>query len=73
MVQMKIRGNPIGLMVDMGVEHSVVTQPVSPLSNKHTTITGTTEYWVHCSFLMARQCNLGSHEGMNSSISMIAL
>jgi hypothetical protein len=48
-------------MVDMGTEHSVVTQPVGPLSNKHTTIIGATGDWVCHPFLMARQCNLGSH------------
>jgi hypothetical protein len=38
MTQIKIGGHPIDLMVDTGTEHSVVTQPVGPLSNKHTTI-----------------------------------
>jgi hypothetical protein len=37
---MKIRGYPIDLMVDTGTEYSVVTQPVDPLFNKHTTIIG---------------------------------
>jgi chemotaxis protein histidine kinase CheA len=40
---MKIGGHPIDLMVDtVGTEHSVVTQPVGPLSKRHTTITGAT-------------------------------
>jgi hypothetical protein len=38
MIQIKIGGHPVDLMVDTGTEHSVVTQPVGPLSNKHTTI-----------------------------------
>jgi hypothetical protein len=46
MAQMKIGGHPVDLMVDMGAEHSVVTQPVSPLSNKYTTITGATGNWI---------------------------
>jgi hypothetical protein len=37
MVQMKLEDHPIDLMVDTGTEHSVVTQPVGPLSKKHTT------------------------------------
>jgi hypothetical protein len=41
-------------MVDMGTEHSVVTQPVGPFSNKHTTIIGATRDQVHCPFIMAR-------------------
>jgi hypothetical protein len=62
MVQMKIGGHPTDLMVDTGAEHSVVTQPVGPLPNKHTTIIGATGDWVHRPFLMTTQCNLGSHE-----------
>jgi hypothetical protein len=49
-------------MVDTDAEHSVVTQPVGPLSNKHTTIIGATGDRVHYPFLMVRGCNLGSHE-----------
>jgi hypothetical protein len=51
---MKIGGYPIDLMVDTGAEHSVVTQPEGPLSDKHTTIIGAIGDWVHCPFLMAR-------------------
>jgi hypothetical protein len=46
----------------MGAECSVVTQPLDPLSNKHTTTTGVTGDGVHNPFLMARQCDLGSHK-----------
>jgi hypothetical protein len=35
---MKIGGHPADLMVDMGVDYSVVTPPVGPLSKRHTTI-----------------------------------
>jgi hypothetical protein len=61
-IHKKIGGHPIDLMVDMGADHSVVTQPVGPLSNKHTTIIGATGDQVCHPFLMARQCNLGNHE-----------
>jgi hypothetical protein len=51
---MKIGSHPNDLMVDIGTEHSVVTQAVGPLSNKHTTIIGATGDQVCCPFLMAR-------------------
>jgi hypothetical protein len=51
---MKIGGHPIDHMMDTGAEHSIVTQPVGPLSNKHTTIIGATEDWVCFPFLMVR-------------------
>jgi hypothetical protein len=59
---MKIGGHPIDLMVDMGTEHSAVTQLVGPLSKKHTTIIGITGDWTCRPFLVSRQCNLGSNE-----------
>jgi hypothetical protein len=59
---MKIGGHSTDIMVDMGAKHSVVTQAVGPLSNKHTTIIGAIENQAHHSFLVARQCTLGSHE-----------
>jgi hypothetical protein len=31
-------------------------------SNKHMTFIGATGDWVHCLLLIARRCNLGSHE-----------
>jgi hypothetical protein len=40
MVRMKIGGHPTDLKVDTGADHSVVTQPVGPLSNKHTLLLG---------------------------------
>jgi hypothetical protein len=48
-------------MVDMGAEHSVVTQPVGPLSQKHATIIKATGNWAHHPFQVSRQCDLGSH------------
>jgi hypothetical protein len=62
MAQIRIGVHPVDLMVDTGTEHSVVTQPVSPLSQKHTTIIGATEDQACHPFLVSRQCNLGSHE-----------
>jgi hypothetical protein len=59
---MKIGDHAVVLMVDMGAEHSVVTQPMGSLFNKHASIIETTEDQVHHPFLMARQCNLESHE-----------
>jgi hypothetical protein len=59
---MKIGSHPNDLMVDIGTEHSVVTQAVGPLSNKHTTIIGATGDQFCHPFLMVRQYNLGSHE-----------
>jgi hypothetical protein len=39
---MKIGDHPVDIMVDMGAEHLVVTQPMGPLSTKHITIIGAT-------------------------------
>jgi hypothetical protein len=62
LVRIRIGGLPINLMVDTGAEHSVVTQPVGLLSQKHTTSIRAIEDWVCHPFLISRQCNLGSHE-----------
>jgi hypothetical protein len=51
---MKIGGYSVDLMVDMGKDHSVLTQPVGPLSKKHTTFIGATGDWAHCPFLVVR-------------------
>jgi hypothetical protein len=59
---MKIGGYPVDLKVDMGAEHSFVTQPVGPLSQKHTTTIGAAGDQAHHPLLESRQCNLGSHE-----------
>jgi hypothetical protein len=60
---MKIGGHPVDLMMDTGAEHSVVTQPESPLSNRHKTIIRATGAQVCYPFLTSRRCNLGSQEG----------
>jgi hypothetical protein len=70
---MKIGGHPIDLIVDPGAEHSVGTQPMGHLSQRHTTIIRATGDRARHPFLVSRQCNLGSHEDKNSSISPIAL
>jgi hypothetical protein len=49
-------------MVDTGAEHSAVTQPGSPLSQKYAAIIGAMRNWAHHPLLVSRQCNLGSHE-----------
>jgi hypothetical protein len=51
---MIIGDHSTALMVDTGTEHSVVTQPVDPLSKKHTAIVGATGDWAYCPFLVAR-------------------
>jgi hypothetical protein len=56
---MNIGGHPVDLMVDRGIEHSVVTQPVRPLSKRHTTIIGATEDQVYHPLLRAKQAILG--------------
>jgi hypothetical protein len=60
MVRIRIGGQPVDLMVGTGTEHLVVTQPVSPLSRKHTTIIRATG--AHNPFLVSRQHNVESHE-----------
>jgi hypothetical protein len=52
----------IDLMVDTGVTHLVVTQPVGPLSQTHATIVRTTGDQTYRLFLMSRTCNFGKHE-----------
>ena len=42
MIQMTRGGRPIDFMVDTRAEHSVVTQPVGPLSWRQITIVGAT-------------------------------
>ncbi|KAL0599687.1 LOW QUALITY PROTEIN: hypothetical protein AAY473_029563 [Plecturocebus cupreus] len=42
MVTMEIRGQQMDFMVDTGAEHSVVTQPIGPLSKNYATIIGVT-------------------------------
>jgi hypothetical protein len=55
----------VHLMVDTGAEHSVLTQPVGLLSQKHTTSIGATGNWACHPFSVSRRCNLGSHKVRN--------
>jgi hypothetical protein len=61
MAPMKTGSQPVDLIMETGAEHSVVTQPVGPLSQKHATIIGVTGNQACCP-LVSRQCNLGSQE-----------
>jgi hypothetical protein len=74
MVHMKIGSHPADLLVDTGVTHSVGTQPVGSLSQRHVTIVGTMGGQTCHPFLVSRKCNLGKQEeGMSSSTFLIAL
>jgi hypothetical protein len=50
------------LLVDTGLTHSVVTQPVGPLSQRHATIVGITRDQTQHPFLIFRKGNLEKHE-----------
>jgi hypothetical protein len=63
---MKIVSHSIDFMVDTGTLDSALTQPVSALSNKHTSINVTGDQVCH-PFSMARQCNLGSYQERHES------
>jgi hypothetical protein len=59
---MKIGGQPIDFLVDTAITHSVVTQCVGPLSQRHaTTIRAMGDQTRH-PFFISRKCNLGKHE-----------
>jgi hypothetical protein len=60
--QMKIRDHTIYLLMDSGLTHSVVTQPMGPLSQRHATIVRTMGDQTHLLFLISRKCNLEKHE-----------
>jgi hypothetical protein len=51
---MKMGGHPIDLMVDMGIEHSVVSQPVGPFPRRHTNIIGAIGDWALHPFSVSR-------------------
>ncbi|KAK1338565.1 hypothetical protein QTO34_019218 [Cnephaeus nilssonii] len=61
MVRMKIGGQTVDFMVDMGAEHSVVTQKVVPFSGKEVTIIGATGDQTHRPFCHPCRCQLGGH------------
>ena len=62
MVQMNVGDRSIDFIVDTGAEHSVVTQPVGPLSQRQATIVRSMGNWTRCPFLLPQRCSLGSHE-----------
>lgn len=49
---MTVGGRLNDFMVDMGAEHSVVTQLVGPLSQRQATIVGAMGSQTHCPFLL---------------------
>jgi hypothetical protein len=59
---MKIGSHPGDLMMDTGVTHSFVTQPVGTLSLRHVIIVGAMGDQNHCPFLISRKCSLGKHK-----------
>jgi hypothetical protein len=67
------RGLSLDLMVDTGMTHLVVTQPVGPLSQRHATIVGAMGDQTCCPFLVSRKCNIGKHEVRHEFIFLIAL
>ncbi|KAK1346409.1 hypothetical protein QTO34_000265 [Cnephaeus nilssonii] len=62
MVRMKIGGQTVDLMVDMGAKHSVVTQKIAPFSRKEVTIIGATGDQTRRPFCCLHQCQLGVHQ-----------
>ncbi|KAK1346910.1 LOW QUALITY PROTEIN: hypothetical protein QTO34_000770 [Cnephaeus nilssonii] len=62
MVRMKIGGQTVDFMVDMGAEHSVVTQKVAPLLGKEVTIIGATGDQTRRPFCHPHRCQLGGHQ-----------
>jgi hypothetical protein len=59
---MKIGVHPIDLLVDTGMIHLIVTQPVGPLSQRHATTVGGMGDQTHHPFRVSTECNLGKHE-----------
>lgn len=54
-------------MADTGAEHSAVTQPVAPLSQKQATIVGAVGNRFRRPLLLPRRCNLGGREVIHES------
>jgi hypothetical protein len=59
MITLKVGDQNIGFMVDTGVELSVVTKPVAPLSKKTTAVTGVSGEEMIKSFRQPRKCQMG--------------
>ncbi|KAK1343788.1 hypothetical protein QTO34_014341 [Cnephaeus nilssonii] len=62
MVRMKIGGQTVNFMVDMGAEYSIVTQKVAPLSGKEVTRIRATRDQNRRRFCRPCPCQLGSHQ-----------
>ncbi|KAL0598769.1 Gag-Pol polyprotein [Plecturocebus cupreus] len=62
MVRMTVGDKDIDFLVDTGAEHSVVTQPVAPLSGKTIDIIGANGISEKQAFCPPRTCSVGGHE-----------
>ena len=62
MVTLKVGEQNIDFMVDTGVELSVVTKPVAPLSKKTTDVTGVSGEEMIKSFCQPRKCQWRGHQ-----------
>ena len=60
MVTLKVGDQNIDFMVDTGVELSVVTKPVAPLSKKTTAVTGVSGEEIIESLCQPRKCQMRS-------------
>jgi hypothetical protein len=70
MVQKKNRSHPINLIVDTDVTHSVATQPMVPLSQRHAPIVRATGDQTPHPFPISGKCNLGKHEVRHEFLSL---
>jgi hypothetical protein len=62
-VRIQVGGQPVTFMVDISMEHLVVTTPVSPLSGKTATILGSIQTQAAKQpFCQARLCEIGGHK-----------
>uniref|UniRef100_A0A8C5MBC8 ribonuclease H n=1 Tax=Leptobrachium leishanense TaxID=445787 RepID=A0A8C5MBC8_9ANUR len=62
MVRFNIGGKDVEFMIDTGAEHSVVTQPMAPLSGRSLTIVGASGQPMTRPVLAPRNCTLGGHQ-----------
>jgi hypothetical protein len=61
MVKLKVEGQPMIFMVDSGVEHSMVTKPVAPLTKCRATIVGATSTHTVWQFCQPWTCQVEGH------------
>jgi hypothetical protein len=59
---MNVGVHPVDLLMDIGSTHSVVTQPMGLLSQRHATIVRDMGDQTHHPFFISRKCNLEKHE-----------